>query len=340
MLGKCQTRISVRKETWKRKNGHLFVLVPKRNGTVSVKTVHKENGTRLLKRCLAEFEESGCLIFRATSPLSRGQLKSNGHGKLSIHFAADLETITTVFRTITSVNQLSLYGAIAEKCEEYESLRERTERPVVMRQPSSIVMTLLKKIFYCKDTENELRSCHNKTDWAHFFGCRIPECCWDRRVFHDVRHSRYFTILCNGLLGNTLFQVDSGSSQPRGWIQGNTKIGPVLEVATRFFAQYGLRSEFGLYARTILTLVSEIFMDRIGLWWIWTKWNINSRSSARIICVKTGCERFCMLIEGQRKKQRIELVGSSPRIVPYWKEDLDRCRTRDILSPMMKNRRK
>ena len=50
--------------------------------------------------------ESGHPIFRATSPLSRGQLKSKGGGKLSIHYCADLETIKTVFRTITSVNQL------------------------------------------------------------------------------------------------------------------------------------------------------------------------------------------------------------------------------------------
>ena len=40
---------------------------------------------------LLEFAESGCPISRATTPLSRGQLKSKGHGKLSIHFAADLE---------------------------------------------------------------------------------------------------------------------------------------------------------------------------------------------------------------------------------------------------------
>ena len=31
---------------------------------------------------------------------------------------------------------------------------------------------------------------------------------------------------------NTFFQERKGSSQPKGWIQGNTKIGPVLEVAT------------------------------------------------------------------------------------------------------------
>ena len=48
---------------------------------------------------LLEFAESGCPIFRATTPLSRGQLKSKGHGKLSIHFAADELTIETIFRS-------------------------------------------------------------------------------------------------------------------------------------------------------------------------------------------------------------------------------------------------
>ena len=47
---------------------------------------------------LLEFAESGCPIFRATTPLSRCILKSKGHGKLSIHFAADQETIETIFR--------------------------------------------------------------------------------------------------------------------------------------------------------------------------------------------------------------------------------------------------
>ena len=42
---------------------------------------------------LLEFAESGHPIFRATTPLSRGKLKRKGHGKLSIHFAADQETI-------------------------------------------------------------------------------------------------------------------------------------------------------------------------------------------------------------------------------------------------------
>ena len=86
----------------------------------------------MAERKLSEFAESGCPIFRATSPLSRGRLGSKGHGKLSIHYAADLETVETIFVIIVSANQLSLYGAIEEICEDYETLHERTERPVVM----------------------------------------------------------------------------------------------------------------------------------------------------------------------------------------------------------------
>ena len=76
---------------------------------------------KMAEKMMLEFAERGHPIFRATSPLSRGVLKSKGHGKLSIHYCADLETIETVFRTIISVNQLSLYGAVAEMCEEYET---------------------------------------------------------------------------------------------------------------------------------------------------------------------------------------------------------------------------
>ena len=69
---------------------------------------------------LLEFAESGHPTFRARTPLSRGILKSKGHGKLSIRFAADELTIETIFRIIISVNQLSIYGAVAAICEEFE----------------------------------------------------------------------------------------------------------------------------------------------------------------------------------------------------------------------------
>ena len=64
--------------------------------------------------------------FRAMTPLSRGNLKSKGHGKLSIHFTADYSTIETIFRIIVSANQLSLYGAVANRCEEFETHQGRS----------------------------------------------------------------------------------------------------------------------------------------------------------------------------------------------------------------------
>ena len=70
MPRKCQTRISVREKIWKRDNGHLLVLVRKRSGTVSVKAVHKEYGTILLKVCWWNSQKADvqCSALRAHCP--------------------------------------------------------------------------------------------------------------------------------------------------------------------------------------------------------------------------------------------------------------------------------
>ena len=89
---------------------------------------------RVAELMMIKFGESGHQVFRATSPLSRGTLKSKGGGKISMHFCADGGTIETVFRTIISVNQLSIYGAVSDLCEEYKACQVRTERPVLAEQ--------------------------------------------------------------------------------------------------------------------------------------------------------------------------------------------------------------
>ena len=100
---------------------------------------------KIAELMMPKLGESRHPVFRATSPLSRGQLKSKGGGKLSIHYCADLDTIETVFRTIIPVNLLSLHGVVAEMCEKYESYHERTGRPVVGGQSSSsFVPSLIK----------------------------------------------------------------------------------------------------------------------------------------------------------------------------------------------------
>ena len=86
-----------------------------------------------------EFAESGHPVFRATTPLSRGTLKSKGRGKLSIHFAADQDTVDTIVRIILSVNQLSVYGAVAAICEEFEDHQDGSGEPEILMGQSIVL---------------------------------------------------------------------------------------------------------------------------------------------------------------------------------------------------------
>ena len=100
---------------------------------------------RVAELMMIKFGESGQAVFRETSPLSRGTLKSKGGGNLSIHFCADVDMIETVFRTIISVNQLNVHGAVSDLCEEYSACQTRMVRPVLAGQslfePAKLLIT-------------------------------------------------------------------------------------------------------------------------------------------------------------------------------------------------------
>ena len=199
---------------------------------------------KLAEKMLIEFAESGCPIFRATTPLSRGQLKSKRHGKLSIHFAAVQETIETIFRIIFSANQLSLNGAVAEMCEEYETHHDRSGRlDVVMGQ--SIVLSAIKTEVPLENDDpayqNFLLQQYEERIERLSQQDRLSKFCMDAGFLSVVENGQYFMTKDTGEQFHavacreyTLPRDDGGSSQPRGWIQGNTKIGPVLEVTTSF----------------------------------------------------------------------------------------------------------
>ena len=93
----------------------------------------------IAEKMLLEFAESGHPTLHATTPLSRYILKSKGRGKLSIHFAADEFTIDTFFRIIFSVNQLSIYGAVAAFCDEFESHQDRSGEPEILMGQSIVL---------------------------------------------------------------------------------------------------------------------------------------------------------------------------------------------------------
>ena len=103
---------------------------------------------------LLKFAESGHPIFRATTPLSRGKLKSKGKGKVSIHFTADQDTVDTIYRIILSVNQLSIHGAVAAICDEFEGHPDSTGEPVIL-EGQSIVLGEIKAEVPARNEELE-----------------------------------------------------------------------------------------------------------------------------------------------------------------------------------------
>ena len=98
----------------------------------------------IAEKMLMEFAESGCPIFRATTPLSRGKLKSKGHGKLSIHFTVPIGQRLRLFFAYLFLQISSVFTEQSRNmCEGCESLHDRSGQPdKVMGQ--SIVLSEIK----------------------------------------------------------------------------------------------------------------------------------------------------------------------------------------------------
>ena len=157
-----------------------------------------------------------------------------------------VETMKTVFRTVTSVNQLSLYGAVAEKCEEYETIQDITGKPVVGGQSSfSFVPSVMKT-----DVPLESDYLAHKDLLLQQYGERIEKLsqkdkmckfCPDAGFLTTVEVGQFFMTKDTAEVSQFTDSVacreytlprDEESYDQKSWIRGNTKIGFVLEVST------------------------------------------------------------------------------------------------------------
>ena len=98
--------------------GRLWDLDPRRNAAEPMPTNRMENGIKTAEGRMLNFAESGHPLFRASSALERGELKSKGKGVRTILFNGSDEHIELILRTLVSVNQLSIHGAAADLCKE------------------------------------------------------------------------------------------------------------------------------------------------------------------------------------------------------------------------------
>ena len=182
-------------------------------------------------------------------------LRSKGGGKLSIHFCADEGTIETVFRTNISADQLSIYGAVSDLCEEYKACHVTTERPVMAGQSDPLFVptsSLVKTPTPSTDDlaqENLLQVYQERVDKLSQQN-RVIKFCIDAGFLTTVDVGQYFMTKDTEEFSQFTESVacreytlprDEKSSDPKGWIRGNTKIGPVLEVTTSYLqGKYGV----------------------------------------------------------------------------------------------------
>ena len=187
--------------------------------------------------------KSGHPIFRATTPLSRGKLKSKGKGKVSIHFSAEPDTVDTIYRIILSVNQLSIYGAVAAICEEFVGQPDNTGEPVILEGQSIVLGEVKAEVPAQEEPEDS-----NIVLRKYFQQVRrlspedkLSKFCKEAGFMSVVEVGQYFVtrnasefLLRSVACREYTLPRDDPASEAKGWIQGNTRIGPILEITTTF----------------------------------------------------------------------------------------------------------
>ena len=185
--------------------------------------------------------------FPCNDSIVQGSAQEQRRGKLTIHFNADYPTIETVFRIVISATQLSIHGAVATICEEFENNQDGSREPEILMGQSIVLGEIKAEIPLQNNPLNHqilwqqyierIESLSPENKVSRFFlevGCmRIVEV-GQYFMTKDTGNLREFrSVSCRE---HTLPR-DDPASQPKGWIQGNMRMGLVLEVTTSF--QYG-----------------------------------------------------------------------------------------------------
>ena len=175
--------------------------------------------------------------------------------------------------------------------------------------------------------------------------------CMDAGFLSVVENGQYFMTKDTGDL--TQFNIvscreytlprEETTSQPKGWIQGNTKIGPVLEVATSY-----LHGKYGVEIR-IWSLNRDNTHSWVRISHGPNKFVMNLNNNDTEIpedqleenALQLNAKDFACRAKAKAKPQRIEPAGSSPRIVPIERRNwIDIEPGKYSLSPSTRFRRK
>ena len=212
-------------------------------------------------RMLVGLAESGCPIFRFTSPSSRGQLKSKGHGKLSIHlfsrFGNDWDLSHNCFCKAAQSFRSNRRNARILRNPSRQIGRTRCRRK--NQYPHSCWTWSRQKCFWIVMTK--LTSQQDKLSKFFIYGCSISQSCWNWTKFRDERHWRILHTFMQWHVVQTLFQEMKSHLNQKGGSMGTPKLGPYWKLQHVIcLLKNELRTELSLWAET-MTRGLEVLMN-------------------------------------------------------------------------------
>ena len=195
-------------------------------------------------------------------------------------------------------------------------------------------MTQRINIFHYNNMLNELRSCHNKTNWVNsvwmqdfWMLMRLDSISWRKTL--EISHN-----LIQLPVVNTLFQKKEAASHSEDWIQGNIKIGPVSKVAISY-----LHGKHGVEIRIMsLSRNNTHFWVRISHGSNKFVMDLNSdeteipEDQLEEYSLKLNEKNFACRSKTKAKSQRREPADFSSRIVPIERKNWIDIESVNILS--------
>ena len=190
---------------------------------------------RVAEQIMIKLAESGHPVFRSTSPLSRGVLTSTGSGKMSIHFCADGDTVETVFAQLFLFIS-SVFTEQSQICvKNVKTCHVRTGRLVVAGQSDPLfVPSVMKTHIPLTDDpsqEEDLLQRYQERFERLSQQDRVMKFCTDAGFLTTVEVGQYFMTKDTEEFSQFTDSVacreyalprDEDSSEPNGWIRGNT----------------------------------------------------------------------------------------------------------------------
>ena len=146
------------------------------------------------------------------------------------------------------VSSVSIYGAVSDLCDEYRICQDPLFEPasLLMKTPTLSTENPAQEDLLQKYQERVERLSQQN---------RVIQICTDAGFLTTVEVGQYFMTKDTDEFSQLTEPVacreytlprDEKSFDPKGWIRGNTKIGPMLEVITRYLkGTYGMEIKIG-----------------------------------------------------------------------------------------------